>query len=84
MIAFFVLGFVFHAWGWAWIVFLLPGVASIWFGDDTSRRSGRGSSGAARRRSVGPRSTEGSGGLPPGHEGAEPGDLPPPPQRYEG
>lgn len=29
-IIFLVLGFVFHAWAWAWLVFLVPGLVRTW------------------------------------------------------
>lgn len=71
VIAFFILGFIFNAWAWAWVVFLVPGVVAIWFGDEPERKA------VGRRRDTTSR-------LPQGHEGSEQGSGPPPPQRYEG
>lgn len=71
VIVFFVLGFVFDAWAWAWVVFLVPGVVTIWFGDDEPSKK-------QVKRDAG----QSSAPLPPGHEGED--GNPPPPQRYQG
>ena len=69
LIAFFICGFAFQGWAWAWIFFLVPGVFYAWSGQER---------GGSRRLQDGHR--DASDALPPGHEGKEN----PPPQRYEG
>lgn len=70
LIVFLVLGLAFGAWAWAWVVFLIPGAIGAWQG--AGRPDNR--TEAASRGIPSP--------LPPGHEGAEPGDDIPPPRGY--
>ncbi len=68
-------GFVFHAWAWAWVVFLVPGMVRTWQavgrGDDRQLGQGHGTATGAEDRTPPP---------PTSYEGEDP--LPP--QRYQG
>lgn len=68
LIVFIVLGVVFHAWAWAWVVFLIPGAIRAW------QAVGQDHDAAV---------TQGHDDVRVSHEGEEARRDAPPPQRYE-
>ena len=83
LIAYMLIGFLLDGWAWGWVVFLIPGAIRAWQAVGQPKTPAE-ISGAGAGHGAGSSTSAPSVEADPSHEGHEPGDTPPPPQRYQG
>ena len=86
LIAYMLIGFLLEGWAWGWVVFLIPGAIRAWqaVGQPKTPAEISGTGAGHGAGSSTPNPSTSSSNTHPSHEGHEPGDTPPPPQRYQG